>query len=330
MESVGDETSVISKQCSTEEKIMLPSYKRTWTSHDNTAQKTVVKEGNIKQSRPRFGATGEIELKLHRVSGIPSEINPKTDISKYFFVDSPVVNFEIGSAKTPVDRAFETALQEFLPGETSVLKFNVFIENKYNTKNKDAEEPYWITIESEIHLKCLFNAEPLYRWYPETKMNKAKEMYVEGVELFKAGRFLDAFHFFQWSYKLSVFTVGVPKTSKYPGDDVDLLVLSEAQKLQINTCNNLAACHFQWNHYKSVVELSKIVLLKDPKMVKALYRRGVSYLGLNEYDLAEKDLVTAYKVEPSNRAVNEKLGQVKQKKKAAQAEMSKNLSKMFT
>ena len=35
--------------------------------------------------------------------------------------------------------------------------------------------------------------------------------------------------------------------------------------------------------------------------VKALYRRGVSYLELKEFDFAERDLVAAHKVEPSNR-----------------------------
>ena len=78
-----------------------------------------------------------------------------------------------------------------------------------------------------------------------------------------------------------------------------------------------------------MVELSNKVLTMHPSMVKALYRRGVSYLGLSEFDLAEKDLVAAHKADPANRAVNEKLGQVKQRKKVSQAEISKNLSKMF-
>ena len=55
----------------------------------------------------------------------------------------------------------------------------------------------------------------------------------------------------------------------------------------------------------------------------------MSYLGPCEFDLAEKDLVAAHKADPANRAVNEKLGQVKQRKKTAQAEISRNLSKMF-
>ena len=55
----------------------------------------------------------------------------------------------------------------------------------------------------------------------------------------------------------------------------------------------------------------------------------MSYLNVNEFELSERDLVAAHKIDPSNRAVNEKLGQVKQRRKASQAEMKNNLCKMF-
>jgi len=308
----------------------IPEYRKTWNSHDNTIHKTVIKEGSLKDPRPRFGATGELKIDLKNVSGLEKSEHLVEDlkISKYFNVDGNQ-EFEIGSGTTAIDRAFECSLQSFLPGEISHLSFNVFIENNYNEKGKTAFEPFWVTVDCKVHLKSLLNADPLYKWYPETKLNKATEMYLEGVELFKLGRFLDSFHFFQWAYKLSVFTVGVQKKGKHPGDDTDPTIVAEGLKYQVNSCNNLAACHFQWKNYKNVVELSNKVLAKQPGLVKALYRRGVSYLELNEFDLAEKDLIAAHKTDPANRAVNEKLGQAKQRKKATQAEMSKNLSKMF-
>ena len=84
--------------------------------------------------------------------------------------------------------------------------------------------------------------------------------------------------------------------------------------------------------------------------MKALYRRGVSYLEMKEFDFAERDLVAAHKVEPSNRyssncnryfdkeviivillrAVSEALGQVKLRKKREQASMQAKMSKMFS
>jgi len=307
----------------------VPRHRRTWSSHDNSIHKTVIKEGDLDSSRPRFGASGELSISRVKIVGLAD--NDKIgdeSVSKYFNGDESL-EFGIGMAMTAIDRAFETSLQSFLPGEVSNVSFNVFIEQKYNQKSKICAEPYWVTIDCEITLKTLTNADPLNNWYPETKLNKGKDMHAEGVELFKLGRYLDAFHFFQWAYKLSVFSVGIQKTEKHPGDQTAPEIVSEAKKFRISCCNNLAACHFQWNNFKHVVDLSGIVLKQDPNLMKALYRRGVSYLGLNEFDLAEKDLVAAHKLDPNNRAVNEKLGHVKLNRKASQAEMTKNLRKMF-
>jgi len=72
-----------------------------------------------------------------------------------------------------------------------------------------------------------------------------------------------------------------------------------------------------------------VVLQADSNQVKALYRRGVSFLEMKEFVFAERDLVAAHKVEPSNRAVSEALGQVKLRKKKEQASMHAKMSKMF-
>jgi len=307
-----------------EETAKIPEHRKTWTSHDNTANKTVIREGDLDQVRPRFGATGELQVALVSVEGFEKAdcLVNDVSISKYFNEEQHC-EFDIGSAQTAVDKALEKCLQSFLPGEFSLLSFNVFIENSYNQKSKVILEPFWVTIVCEVSILSLLNAEPIYKWYPETRLNKAKEMYLTGVELFKLGRFLDCFHFFRWAYKLSVLAVGLEMTGKHPGDDTDPDIIAEAKKYQQNCCNNLAACHFQWNNFRTVVELSNQVLAADPTMVKALYRRGVSFLGLNEFDLAEKDLVAGHKADPANRAVNEKLGQVKQRRKANEAEMAK-------
>ena len=53
-------------------------------------------------------------------------------------------------------------------------------------------------------------------------------------------------------------------------------------------------------------------------------------MNLKEFDLSERDLVSAHKKFPTNRAVNEALGQVKRGRKASQAEMKKKLYKIFS
>merc|ERR1711874_676835 len=101
------------------------------------------------------------------------------------------------------------------------------------------------------------------------------------------------------------------------------------KKLKMMCYNNIAACHFQWHNYASVVELSDLVLASDQGLVKTLYRRGVANMELQKYDMAELDLVRAHRLEPGNRAVNEKLGQNKQRQRCHDGRLAKQMSKMF-
>ena len=55
-------------------------------------------------------------------------------------------------------------------------------------------------------------------------------------------------------------------------DRADPCVAAEATKLSLNCVNNLAACHFQWSNYQSVIDLCSKVIEADPGAMKALYR----------------------------------------------------------
>jgi len=133
---------------------------------------------------------------------------------------------------------------------------------------------------------------------------------------------LDAFHMFKLAYKLSVLARGIVEDN--------FADTNEAVELQNLCYNNLAACHFQWRNYRSVVELSEKVIEVQPNNVKTLYRKGVANMELQEFDEAEKDLIAGRKLEPNNRAVNEKLGQVQQRKKIAEAKLAQRMKKMFS
>jgi len=318
---------------------MAPLLGRTnkWTSPDKTAVKTLIWEGDLSAARPRLGATGEIEIVLNSIDGlreteteagrlqIPSDVQR----SRYFCTESKACDFEIGAGTTAVDRAFEKHLTNIQLKEKCNLVFNVVLEENYNQRTKTDSTALTISLDCDVHLLHLLNAEPIHKWYPETKLEKARQVYSQAVLLFKAGRYLDSFHLFQSGYKLSVLAAGLPGTEKHSGDLPEPELVTEAKRLCCNCCNNLAACHFQWGNHRSVIQLSSKVIEADVTAVKALYRRGVSYLSVNEYDFSERDLVAAHKLDPSNRAVNEKLGQVKQRRKASQSEMKNNLCKMF-
>merc|ERR1711974_489259 len=106
---------------------------------------------------------------------------------------------------TGVDRRLEAALTTFLEGERSRLTLRVFIEPKFNSRQ--GGEPLWMTVVATAQLVNLVQAEPMWRWFPETRLARAKEHYGAAVGLFKLSRWLNhspkgcgpnQYHNFRW------------------------------------------------------------------------------------------------------------------------------------
>ena len=177
-----------------------------WTSPNKTAVKTVISEGDLSVGRPRLGATGEILILLNSINGVRAatvEIPSDVQRSRYFSVESQTCDFEIGMGSTAVDREFEKHLQNISLHEKCNLVFTVRQqEGRYNTKENCRD--ITISLDCDIQMTHLLNAEPIYKWYPETKLEKARQVYSKAVELFKVGRYLDSFYLFQSGYKLTV------------------------------------------------------------------------------------------------------------------------------
>ena len=96
------------------------------------------------------------------------------------------------------------------------------------------------------------------------------------------------------------------------------------------TCySNLAACQFQWGNHSHVICLANEVLESNPDNVKLLYRRGVAHLETKDFDAARRDLVKAHGLDPSNRAINDKMGSLRIAEKKHKDQMAKGMKKMF-
>ena len=107
--------------------------------------------------------------------------------------DFTKVEFTVGTGTTCVDRRLEVALATFLESEKSRLTLRVFIEPKFNSK--EGGEPLWVTIVAVVHLVNLVQAEPLWRWFPETRLARAKDHYAAAVNLFKLSRWTNCLQF---------------------------------------------------------------------------------------------------------------------------------------
>ena len=73
--------------------------------------------------------------------------------------------------------------------ERSNLVFSVKLEPRMNTRTKTSiAAESRLTVDFDISLVSLDNADPVYRWFPETKLDKARQYYTSAVDLFKKAR----------------------------------------------------------------------------------------------------------------------------------------------
>ncbi|XP_068929431.1 FK506-binding protein-like isoform X2 [Petaurus breviceps papuanus] len=92
---------------------------------------------------------------------------------------------------------------------------------------------------------------------------------------------------------------------------------------------NLAACQLQLGQPTLAAQSCDRVLERDPRHVKALYRRGVARAAFGELDGAAADLRRVLEVEPGNRAAKEELGRVVIRGREQDAGLARGLRKMF-
>ena len=135
--------------------------------------------------------------------------------------------FQIGNADSEIDRTLERAVQSMRPGEIARATMRSTLhtaKNKGAAADDKAEE--WVTVEARLKLDALLNAQPIYKWYPETKLDKARELNTGAVRLFKSQRFLDALHKFQTVLRLLAFVIDQGRPRAKP-----MSAISEAGKL---------------------------------------------------------------------------------------------------
>jgi tetratricopeptide (TPR) repeat protein len=295
---------------------------RHWESSDYSVSKVVLRRGDGSADRARFGATATV--RIHEIISCSEGFDIKNDlsVSKYLHT-SYSGEFQIGDADTNLDRVLERCVSAMEQGEECDAALRVPLEVKKNCMAVESEsESVWIHVELRLSLEKLLNATPIYQWFPETKLDKARDLSAGAVRLFKAHRHADAFHKFRMALTLLTFALDDAK-------NLSEELAAEAEDLRMACYSNLAACHFQWNNHDFVIDLTTKVLEKQTGNVKLLYRRGVSYMLTKDFESARPDLVEAHRLDPSNKAINEKLGQLRVLEMKHRDQLASGLKKMF-
>lgn len=110
------------------------------------------------------------------------------------------------------------------------------------------------------------------------------------------------------------------------GEDYVQKVIKE---VEIPTSSNLTLCYLKEGDYQSVIKYANKLLSTEEDNVKILYRRGMAYTHLNEFEKAKEDLMRANKLEPNNKTVLEGLKIFKQKKYDYKYKTQKICKKIF-
>ncbi|XP_056673912.1 FK506-binding protein-like isoform X2 [Monodelphis domestica] len=144
------------------------------------------------------------------------------------------------------------------------------------------------------------------------KEELASEERVRGTELFRAGNPEAAARCYGRALRLLL-------TLPPPGPPERIILHA-----------NLAACQLQLGQPTLAAQSCDRVLERDPRHVKALYRRGVARAAFGELDGAAADLRRVLELEPGNRAAREELGRVVIRGREQDAGLARGLRKMFS
>ena len=134
------------------------------------------------------------------------------------------------------------------------------------------------------------------------RIDSAKRFKDLGNELFEAGNSLNALDNYRYGIQRIIPAYEVSEEEK-----------QEINPLKISFYLNIAACQIKLENFEYAVTNCTKALEMDNKNAKALYRRSVANLELNNLDKAKEDIVAGLKIESENNAFKKQLQKLESK-----------------
>lgn len=259
----------------------------SWESADHTIKKKVLKSGNF-STKPTERAVCQVIIEHILVTNIILDQLTTDYHSEIINETWNEKEWTIGEANSEIDRKIERAVQMMMIGEKSLVELSV---SSFTSPN--------ILISFEITLKHFDPFQPIWEWSPETKYDLSLKYKEQGIKLFEQSRHVDAFHKFSKACKILI--------TLEPIKDLELEKKLECKinELRLVLYNNMAGCQLNRKNYELAIALCNKILSKDQTNVKALYRRGIAYGQIRDFDHAVIDLKKAIDLEPYNSTVKQ-------------------------
>ncbi|KAG7203067.1 hypothetical protein KM043_010190 [Ampulex compressa] len=232
---------------------------QTWVSADATVKKDIIEQGELSRKPTECSICN---ITIDNVDVNPAECNDlQNKFHSEILCDEREKVVVIGETTSAVDRKIERAIQMMTQNEKSLITLLVTPE--------DSNEPVAIKF-IMVLVKCELH-EPIWKWTPEEKYSTALKYKEIGVCLFKAYRYVDAFHKFSKACKILI--------TLEPMADLELPenLTKDINALRLILYNNMAGCHLNRNNFEHTIALCNKIIDKDKNNVKALYRRGLAH-----------------------------------------------------
>ena len=171
----------------------------------------------------------------------------------------------------------------------------------------------------DLELVSFVKAKEVHEMDHAEKVAACAARKADGNTLFKQGL---------WKRAAKKYTAG----AKFVEADTDFSAAEkqEARKLKIACWNNASQCELKLGNLSEARDLCGKVLELDGLNVKALFRRGTAYMGMQDFIEADEDLKAALGQEPDNADVKRSRKRLAQLQAAYDKKQSKAYKNMFS
>ncbi|CAL4100877.1 unnamed protein product [Meganyctiphanes norvegica] len=216
----------------------------------------------------------------------------------------------LGEAASAVDRALELAFYIISHGE--VVNICINIRGKFVGENVPD-----VSLTCTVEMNVLELGKMVYDYCLEEAVLLAQRYQTLGVELYKCGSYhkqVSAAFLFSRAIKWLILTG--PKESEDDNKTSNGAVdLTEYNTVKCQCYNNIALFYIQQGNSELALQAASSVLNTEPGNVKALYRRAVANIKLQNYEVALQDLGKALTIDPENSQVKRQIAVVNNRQK---------------
>lgn len=227
-----------------------------------------------------------------------------------YLCDGVQQDYCIGNGLTNFDRILEQILKSMFQGEKS--KIIIPVEDFH--------------ISCDIELVHFENGPNFHEIPTQEKLDLANFHKELGNQCFKSENHIDAFYQFRTGLHLILSCV-LEVDSK--SDNIDGVKLQDIDALTAILYNNIASCQLKSYNYGDVINLCNKVLSLEPNNMKAVGKRGRGYMGIKDFERAEKDIVKFLEYEPGNAFMKKQLMYAKEELLKSHAKFANMCERML-